>query len=139
MTWSKPNAISEAHPAYEYHCRVGRLSSAARAELGHVVVVVSTEWARTGGHLFWRRWEPTVTADLQLFPAGTAHAEVMEDDSLDLGLEGNELDLALDCWAKGVLRFEEATYAVDWLTQQVGDKVAMDMWGWDLPSQRKNR
>jgi hypothetical protein len=117
------------HPAYAYHCRVGQLSDSRGERVGYVIVIARTYWSRVGGRLWWRRWgNPAVGADVAFF---TKNAE---PDTWDL--IGDDLDSALDSWAIGQLTRGNTTFSVEWLSVEAGDKVGLEVCGWDLPGQR---
>lgn len=137
MPWKRPVTDAEGHPAYAFHGRVGELTDARAEQTGHLVIVVGTTWSRVGGRLWWRQWgRPLVVADVTVIPADVKPGTLVAKDDLEWDFVNEELHVAVSNWTRGEATLDDIEYRVDWLSAEEGDTIAIERWGWDLPSQR---
>ena len=134
MPWRPPRGQVPAHDLDRYSYRVAVLMSLGGSLAGHLLVLPSTYWQRSAGHLWWRQWhKPTVAAEVLVTLPGQ-DPDWTEGFYWDEGLED-----VLHAWDTGMIVEEAAQYGLTWLDLDASRQVAESAFDVDLEQERLKR
>ncbi|MCZ4499975.1 MAG: hypothetical protein JWQ74_2530 [Marmoricola sp.] len=121
MPWSPSYDDAAPDPRLDpFRGRAGVLSLDG-TEVGHVLVETDFGATRSGGALWWSRWEPGEFA-VVVTRIGTELGE-------DLWLMPEQLDGPVTRWAAGEHDHAGTTYAVTWLDEAGSDQAHREVFG----------